>query len=120
MSITLSEREPETDPDPVTPEPASAVPGGRAGRIAHYSHSDTTYRNKGGAMVRVMCITDFAARTPDFIAFADQVARFAYACSAKNWAEIAHAYPEVVRELNRVRGLLKENINITDVKVMNI
>jgi translation elongation factor EF-Ts len=46
-----------------------------AGRIEVYTHSDKSVPNKGGAMVCVRCVTDFAARTDQFINFSKEVAK---------------------------------------------
>ena len=44
------------------------------GRIEIYLHSDKSTFNKGGAMIRVLCVTDFAARTAEFIITVEEIA----------------------------------------------
>jgi translation elongation factor EF-Ts len=93
---------------------------GRSGRIECYMHSDAITPNKGGAMVRVICDTDFAARTTEFYLFARQVAKFAYASSATCWFDICAAYPEMVTKLAELRVLLGEDVAVTQIVVMKI
>lgn len=52
------------------------------GRIETYIHSDSINQNKGGVMVKVSCESDFAAKTPEFIEFCQEVARLCYAVLA--------------------------------------
>lgn len=61
-----------------------------AGRIESYIHSDSITANKGGVLVRVTCQTDFAAKTDEFKAFSQKIARMAYAFGV-GAAEEGHA-----------------------------
>lgn len=92
----------------------------RTGRVECYRHSDSISQNKGGAMVRVLCDTDFAARTETFSLFAREVAKFAYAASAASWNDIVRAYPEMGVKLIEIRKTLLENVVVTDVVVLKV
>ena len=50
-----------------------------AGRIEAYTHGDVHTPNKGGSLVEVMCQTDFAAKTDEFIEFAKWTAKMTFA-----------------------------------------
>ena len=92
----------------------------RSGRIECYLHSDAITPNKGGALVKVTCDTDFAARTTEFCQFARSSAKLAYAASATNWADIVVAYPEMETQLARLREVLREHVEVTEVVVMKL
>jgi translation elongation factor EF-Ts len=92
----------------------------RPGRIDHYLHSDAVTRNKGGALVKIICDTDFAARTDEFIMFGSKVAKFAYAASATCWNDIAEVYPELAVEWEQLCKKLRERIEIVSVVVMKL
>lgn len=90
------------------------------GRIEAYIHSDSITQNKGGALVRVTCGSEAGAHTQEFIRFVRSVARFAYAASATCWLDITRAYPNLNDELEQVRNVLREPVNVTMIKVMKI
>lgn len=92
----------------------------RSGRVECYLHSDAITANKGGAMVKIVCDTDFAARTNEFFLFARSVAKMAYAASATNWMDIERAYPHMATDLQKLRDTLREGVEVTDVVVMKI
>lgn len=103
------------------------------GRIQSYLHSDRSTENKGGCMVRVECETDFAARTPEFIQFTQEVAQVAYAVGGLtmpgdqrsqelNWNQIATGGANLGRDLRALKALaeanLKEKITVAECVVM--
>ena len=90
------------------------------GRIETYTHSDNTTPNKGGIIVKVECDTDFAAKTPEFIAFCRLVARRAYGASAVVWEDVTNAFPELADELNSLEKLLKEKIRISEIVILRL
>jgi translation elongation factor EF-Ts len=92
----------------------------RSGRIECYLHSDAITPNKGGAMVKVVCDTDFAARTSEFFLFTRLVAQFAYAASATCWEDVARLFPEMGDHLDRIRKTLSEHVEVTEVVVLKI
>lgn len=106
-------------PDP-KPAMTDVSERGRSGRIEAYLHSDSITPNKGGAMVKVTCDTDFAARTFEFQAFAQRVAKYAYASAAGTWLAIVAAYPEMADELESLRKTLGERVEVHTVVVMKI
>jgi translation elongation factor EF-Ts len=102
-----------------------------AGRIESYIHSDSITSNKGGALVKVLCQTDFAARTEDFIRFTKKVARMVYAYGlggateddvSITWEEFVAAAGDAGVDLDKERELLstklKETVTITDIVVL--
>jgi translation elongation factor EF-Ts len=88
-----------------------------AGRIATYIHSDKSTANKGAAMIRLVCDTDFAAKTPDFVAFADRVAKLTYAAFANNfdddesWEILVTVFPELEVERAELAAKLREKVS---------
>jgi translation elongation factor EF-Ts len=102
-----------------------------AGRIESYIHSDSITANKGGSLVKVLCQTDFAARTEDFIVFSKKVARMVYAYGhgdaaeddvSITWDEFMQAAGDAGTDLEKERELLsaklKETVTITDIVVL--
>jgi elongation factor Ts len=103
-----------------------------AGRIESYIHSDSITANKGGVLVRVTSQTDFAARTDEFIAFAQKVARLAYAFGAGEpesaegltWDELIHLAgranmgESLEQERADLAAKLKEKITIEEIVVL--
>lgn len=93
------------------------------GRLEAYLHSDSTTANKAGALVRVTCKTDFAARTDEFIAFAKNAAKFAFAAAADpsvpvTWSDVAQMYPPIEAERSALEGKLRETVTVTDISVL--
>lgn len=100
------------------------------GRIETYVHSDSTTQNKGGALVDLACQTDFAAKTPEFVAFAKKVARMAYAASANTtqvsevatirWDDIVNLFPEMETERAALSKEVKEEIVLVNAVVLAV
>jgi translation elongation factor EF-Ts len=82
------------------------------GRIEAYLHSDSITPNKGGAMLRVLSQTDFAARTDEFIAFSAKAARFAFAAQADTWNDVVAAFPDLEVERVALAKTLRETIAV--------
>lgn len=91
-----------------------------AGRISNYIHSDKSVPNKGGTMVHVSCRTDFVARTDQFVAFADRLAKMAFASGSDDWEAITEAYPDLKQELDDLTKAVKEPIRIERICIMNV
>lgn len=91
-----------------------------AGRIESYLHSDATTPNKGGALVKIACQTDFASRTPEFIDFARRAARMAYAVSATSWVDVIAAFPDIEDDRTVLSKNLREVIEVTDIAILKV
>ena len=89
-----------------------------AGRIETYTHSDKSVPNKGAAMVRVNCTTDFAARTQQFITFSHSVAKMAFASNATNWDDLIKEYPDLEDHRREVADVIREKVFIDQITVM--
>jgi translation elongation factor EF-Ts len=90
------------------------------GRVEIYTHSDRSTFNKGGAMIRVMSQTDFCARTEDFISFTKIAAKYAYASSAKTWADVIAEYPSIEDARLNLERELKEKIEVEDIVILTV
>lgn len=90
------------------------------GRIETYTHSDSITQNKGAAVVKVECDTDFAARTPGFMAFAQTVAKYAYGAGATTWEGLIDVFPDL--EVLRVdlAKELKEKIRVSEIIIVTL
>jgi len=83
------------------------------GRIEVYTHSDDFTQNKGAAMIKVLCDTDFAARTDEFLAFSKKAARFVYGFNqCFTWAELIEQVPDLEQDRVDLERSLKEKITI--------
>ncbi len=102
------------------------------GRIQTYTHSDSITPNKGAAVVKVECDTDFAARTGGFIAFAETVAKYSYgACAqmvdksshgtgADAWETIVIIFPDLEELRVKLEKELKEKIRVTEIVILRL
>lgn len=88
------------------------------GRIQTYIHSDKTTPNKGGAMIRVTSDTDFAAKTPEFIEFAELAAKHVFAVQAESWANVVLAFPDTEEKRVALEKTLREKIVVDNISVM--
>jgi hypothetical protein len=79
-------------------------------RVESYIHSDSVTPNKGGSLIELHCSTDFAAKTPEFAAFAKEVAKHVYGAQRKLWAEIIDVFPELENKRKALSLLLKEEV----------
>ena len=107
-----------------------------AGRIETYTHTDSITANKGGAIVKIGCDTDFAAKTDAFIGFSKQVAKFAYAASAAaandddqadaadkagvTWEKITVLFPDLETSKASLEKDLREKIVISDIHIVRL
>lgn len=80
------------------------------GRIEIYVHSDMLTQNKGGAIVELLCETDFAAKTPEFIEFAKKLAKLIYGYG--HFDHVWDLVPEVRADLHHLQTELKEHIKV--------
>jgi translation elongation factor EF-Ts len=90
------------------------------GRIEAYIHSDTITDNKGGALVKVTSDTDFAANTPEFVAFARLVAKRAFGATAIVWQDVINMFPEMETERNKLASILKETVTVEEICVFRL
>ena len=90
------------------------------GRIESYLHSDNSTQNKGCAMVKVECVTDFAARTDGFKAFAEKVAKLAYGADAETWTDVITLFPDLEAERESLSKSLRETISVTEIKILKL
>ena len=90
------------------------------GRIETYIHSDSITPNKGGVLLCVKCDTDFAARTPEFIEFAQLAARRAYASGATQWSEAAELFPDVEEHREALSRKLREKVSVEDIRILKL
>jgi translation elongation factor EF-Ts len=81
-----------------------------AGKIEVYTHSDSTTPNKGGCLVRVLCQTEFAAKTDEFGGFCKKVAKMMYGFDKVEWKDLVAEYPEIEQERLNLEGTLKEKV----------
>ncbi len=89
-----------------------------AGRIEVYTHSDKSVPNKGGAMVCVRCVTDFAARTDQFINFSKEVAKMVFASQATSWGDLISVYLELEDHRVEVSDTIQEKVSIDQIALM--
>lgn len=101
-----------------------------AGRIEAYIHSDNITPNKGGALIKVSCQTDFAAKTDEFVAFSKKVARMAYAFGLDiEWDDSVTAWEALVEaagltgaaletERAELAKALRETVTIDEIVVL--
>ncbi len=90
------------------------------GRIETYIHSDTTTPHKGGAIVKVTCQTDFAAKTDEFIGFAEKVAKMAYGAGAASWDMVVECWSELEIERAALAKMLRETVTVPEIVVMKL
>ncbi|AXQ68795.1 hypothetical protein HOU00_gp330 [Caulobacter phage CcrPW] len=95
------------------------------GRISTYTHSDKITPNKGAAVVKVTCQTDFAAKTDEFIAFADKVAKFSFASlvvagDISGWKQVIESFPDLEEERQALSKTLKETVTVEDIVILTL
>jgi translation elongation factor EF-Ts len=90
------------------------------GRIEVYIHRDSITANKGGALVKVTSQTDFAARTQEFIAFACNVAKMAYAANSEVYAEVIDTFADIETKRQELSKLLKEQIKVEEIRILTL
>lgn len=90
------------------------------GRIEQYTYSDAIrhIQNKGIAVVRVECDTNFSARTNVFKLFAAKIAEYAYGAMARDWEDIKEVWPEAEIERKELEQKLRESVRITGVQIL--
>lgn len=91
-----------------------------AGRIESYLHSDKSVPHKGGTMVAVKSQTDFAARTDEFVAFAQKVAKMAFAAQAEDWDGVVEAFPDMETERAALSKELRETVSVDQILILTI
>lgn len=90
------------------------------GRIVSYIHSDAITANKGGSLVKVECITDFAANTKEFVEFSNLCAKMIYASSSIAWDDVVLSFPELEDKRRDLEVILKEKIQVSEIAVLKL
>ncbi len=95
------------------------------GRIETYIHSDSVSSNKGGAIVKITCETDFLANTEVFAYFCKRVAKMAYGVSIGkgsiiSWNDIIETFPALVHDLEVLQIDTKEKIELQTALVLKV
>ncbi len=90
------------------------------GRIVTYIHSDAVTENKAGALVKITCTSDFAARTIEFKGFCDQVAKLAVGYNITSYDELIKEAPSLKEFQNDVERVLKEPIIVKDIIILTL
>jgi len=88
------------------------------GRVECYIHSDNSSENKGGAIIKLSCDTDFAARTDEFIKFTKELAKLAYGAGKEDFISICEIFPQIKTWFVALKAELHENIEVLEIKVM--
>lgn len=102
-----------------------------AGRIESYLHSDRTTPNKLGAMVKVTCQTDFAAKTDEFIDFTKRIAKLAGGFlqpeDEASWEGLVKAVgytgentQTLATELAALTRALKEEVTVAEIVILRL
>ncbi len=90
------------------------------GRIEVYLHSDSSTPQKGGALIKVTSVTDYAARTAAFIMFCQLAAKLAYAAQTEVWKDVIAAQPQAEAARLQVSENLRETVTVTDIKILRL
>jgi translation elongation factor EF-Ts len=97
----------------------------KGGQVQSYIHSTATEPGKGGAIVKVLCQTDFASRTEQFTTFVKQAARLAYGASAAGhevttWTQVREMFPELEEQRKHLSEELGEKILLANLVVLTV
>ena len=90
------------------------------GRIDTYVHSDKSTENKGAAIVKVSCDTDFAAKTDVFKAFTADLAKLAYGAGTEDFIKVCEIFPTVKNRFVSLKEALHESIEVVEIKIMKL
>jgi len=90
------------------------------GRVEIYLHSDITTKNKGGCLVRVMCLSEPGSRTDEFINFCKQAAMLCYGSGARSWKSTIEMFPELETKRVALQDLLKEPVKVTKIATVTL
>jgi translation elongation factor EF-Ts len=90
------------------------------GRIETYIHSDSITQNKGGAMVKVTCDTDFAAKVAKFKDFCVTVAKYSYAANSTVWDEVIALFPDLEDVRKVLEKEFREKIVVSDIVILKL
>ena len=91
-----------------------------AARIGNYIHSDKCTPCKGGCLAKIVCQTDFAAKTPEFSAFANRVAMLAFGFQESDAKKLYEVVPSLHEEIRLLKESLKEKIWITEIVFLTV
>ena len=90
------------------------------GRIETYIHSDSITQNKGGAMVKVVCDTDFAAKVAVFKSFCAAAAKYSFAADSTDWKKVIFVFPRVEEMRLTIQDELKEKVTVEEIVIMKL
>lgn len=90
------------------------------GRIEVYLHSDSSTPQKGGALLRIIAQTDFAARTDMFIGFCRHAAQLAYASGAADWPAVIAVFPDIETKRCDLEATLRERIVVDSILLLHL
>lgn len=88
------------------------------GRVEIYVHSDSTTKNKGACVVRVLCQSEAGSRTEEFIDFCSKVAMLSYGVNSENWEEVTKEYPSLNETKKELEGILHESVSVDEIKIL--
>lgn len=92
----------------------------KAGRIETYIHSDNTTVNKAGVLVKVLCETDFAAKTDEFITFSKTIALYSCGIEATEYSVLISEYPEIEEQRVGLENILKEKVEVAEIMLLTV
>lgn len=90
------------------------------GRIEIYVHSDKTTQNKLAGMVKILCESDAAAKTDEFIDFAKKVAKYCVGFNVTNYLDLTDLFPQIEESRKNLQKLLKEDVRIEQIYIMRL
>jgi hypothetical protein len=90
------------------------------GRIEVYMHSDISTQNKGGCLVRVMCLSEPGSKTDEFKAFCKQAAMLCYGAGARSWKNTIEMFPELETKRAVLQDTLKEPVKVTKIATVTL
>ena len=90
------------------------------GRIETYVHSDSITQNKGATIVKVVSQTDFAAKTPEFIAFCKKAAIMSHASNETEWEKVIALFPDLEEMRSNLASTLREKILVDTIVTVTL
>ena len=90
------------------------------GRVEVYLHSDTTTQNKGGCLVKVVCLSEPGSRTDEFKAFCKKAAMLCYGAGCRSWKETIAIFPDLEEKRLALQDVLKEPVKVTKISTVSL
>lgn len=88
------------------------------GRIETYVHSDSTTKNKGACMVRVVCKSEAGSKTEEFRTFAKRAAQLCYGSQKRTWPEVIETFPDLEEMRLETEKMLKEPVIVDEFTIL--